>query len=43
MANLSFVKKLKNSLPPFATQKQLVAEAEKEEEIINANKKLMKL
>ncbi len=43
MANLSFVKKLKIPLPPLAIQKQLVAEVKKEEEIITANKKLIKI
>ncbi len=43
MANLSFVKKLEIPLPPLAIQKQLVAEAEKEEEIIKANKYLIKI
>ena len=43
MANLSFVKKLKIPLPPLEIQKQLVAEAEKEEEIIISNKKLIEI
>lgn len=37
------VKKEKIPLPPLATQKQLVAEAEKEEAIITANKKLIEI
>ena len=43
MANLSFVKKLQIPLPPLEIQKQLVAEAEKEEEIIAANRRLIEL
>jgi len=35
--------KVKIPLPPLAIQKQLVAEAEKEEEIITANKKLIEI
>jgi type I restriction enzyme M protein len=35
--------KVKIPLPPLAIQKQLVAEAEKEEEIIAANRRLIDL
>jgi restriction endonuclease S subunit len=35
--------KVKIPLPPLKIQKQLVEEAEKEEEIITANQKLIKL
>ena len=45
MPALSFrvVKDLKIPLPPLAIQKQLVLEAEKEEEIIKANKRLIEI
>ncbi len=43
MANLFFVKKLKIPLPPLSIQKQLVAKAEEEEKIIEANKKLIEI
>lgn len=43
MANLSFVKNLQIPLPSLEIQKQLVAEAEKEEEIIAANRRLIEL
>ncbi|MDP3769961.1 MAG: restriction endonuclease subunit S [bacterium] len=38
-----FVKKFKIPLPPLEIQKQLVAEAEKEEEILAANRRLIEL
>ena len=41
MANLGFVKKLKIPLPSLEIQKQLVAEMEEQEKIIEANKKLI--
>ncbi len=37
------IKTFKIPLPPLAIQKQLVAEAEKEEEIIKANKRLIEI
>ena len=43
MANLSFVKNLQIPFPSIEIQKQLVAEAEKEEEIIAANRHLIEL
>ena len=43
MANLSFVKNLQIPFPPIEIQKQLAAEAEKEEEIITANRRLIEL
>ncbi len=39
----TIIKKLEIPLPPLATQKQLVAEAQKEEEIIKANKRLIEI
>ncbi len=39
----TIIKELKIPLPPLEVQKQLVAEAEKEEEIITANKNLIKI
>ena len=39
----TIIKGLKIPLPPLAVQNQLVAEAEKEEEIITANKKLIEI
>jgi restriction endonuclease S subunit len=41
--NHSIVKKIKIPLPPLEIQKQLVAEAEKEEEIITANRRLIEI
>ncbi|MBI2098500.1 MAG: hypothetical protein HYT49_02450 [Candidatus Wildermuthbacteria bacterium] len=43
MANLSFVKNLQIPFPSIEIQKQLVAETEKEEEIIAANRHLIEL
>ena len=40
---ISEFSKIKIPLPPLAIQKQLVAEAEKEEEIIHANKRLIEI
>ena len=37
------IEKTKTPLPPLATQKQLVAEAQKEEEILTANKNLIEI
>lgn len=39
----TIIKKLEIPLPPLAIQKQLVLEAEKEEEIIKANKRLIEI
>jgi restriction endonuclease S subunit len=41
--NSNLVKNLKIPLPPLEVQKQLVAEAEKEEEIIAANRRLIEI
>lgn len=41
--NSNLVRSIKIPLPPLEVQKQLVAEAEKEEEIITANKKLIEI
>ncbi len=41
--NMPVIRKIKIPLPPLATQKQLVAEAQKEEEIITVNKKLIEI
>jgi type I restriction enzyme M protein len=41
--NSNLVKNLKIPLPPLEIQKQLVAEAEKEEEIITANRRLIEI
>ncbi|OFY01706.1 MAG: hypothetical protein A2X05_01155 [Bacteroidetes bacterium GWE2_41_25] len=43
MANLTFVKNLNIPIPKFEIQKKLVAEAEKEQQIINANKQLIEI
>ncbi len=41
--NSALVRKVKIPLPPLEVQKRLVAEAEKEEEIIAANRRLIEL
>ena len=41
--NIDFVRKYKIPFPSLEIQKQLVAEAEKEQEIINANKQLIEI
>lgn len=41
--SLGNIRNFKIPLPPFAIQKQLVAETEKEEEIIKANKRLIEI
>ena len=41
--NRDQIEKIKIPLPPLAMQKQLAAEAEKEEEIITANRHLVEL
>ena len=39
----NFVKNLKAPLPPLETQKQIVAQIEAEQKLVNANKELIKL
>jgi len=41
MANLSFVRELKISLPPLATQQAIVAEIEAEQALVAANRELI--
>ncbi|MBU0951611.1 MAG: N-6 DNA methylase [Elusimicrobia bacterium] len=41
--NIDFVRKYKIPLPPLEIQKKLVAEAEKEQQIINANRQLIEI
>ena len=41
--NSELVRSVKIPLPPLSIQKQVVAEAEKEEEIIRANKNLIEI
>jgi type I restriction enzyme M protein len=43
MANLSFVRELKISLPPLATQQAIVAEIEAEQALVAANRELIGL
>jgi len=43
MATLSFIKEQKIPLPDIKTQKQIVAQIEKEQEIVNANKQLIEI
>ena len=43
MANLSFIRQLQISLPPIEIQKEIVARIEKEQELVNANKELIKI
>ena len=43
VASVATLKTMKIPLPPLEIQKQLVAEAEKEEEIITANRRLIEL
>lgn len=43
MANLSFVRSLKVPLPSLEIQKQLVAQIEEEQKIVEANKKLIEI
>jgi type I restriction enzyme M protein len=43
MATLSFVKEQKISLPPIETQRKIVAQIEREQELVNANKQLIEL
>lgn len=43
MANLGFVKKLKIPLLPLETQKQIVAQIEEEQKLVEANKKLIEV
>lgn len=42
MANLSFVRSLKISLPDFPTQRAIVAEIEAEQTLVNANRELIR-
>lgn len=43
MANLSFVKGLKIPLPPLEVQKQIVAQIEEEQRVVEGSRKLMEL
>lgn len=43
MANLSFVRSLQISLPPIETQKQIVAEIEREQKAVESAKELMEI
>jgi restriction endonuclease S subunit len=41
--SLKFIRSIKIPLPPLETQKQIVARIEKEQELVNANKELIKI
>jgi type I restriction enzyme M protein len=41
MANLSFVRGLKILLPPLEEQKQIVAQIEREQSLVNSNRELI--
>jgi restriction endonuclease S subunit len=43
MANLSFVKSLKIPLPPIETQKEIVAQIEEEQKLVDSNKQLIEI
>ena len=43
MANLSFIKTLDIPLPPLETQKQIVAQIEEEQKLVEANKRLVEI